>query len=46
MTCDNLILSSTRVLTYSILELIIPLNIYITAEANLEIAITVNILYD
>jgi len=42
--CDNLILSSICVLTYSILELIIPLNIYVTAEANLEIVVAVNIL--
>lgn len=44
--CDISIISSICVLTYSILELIIPLIINVTAEANLEIAITANILYD
>ena len=39
--CDICILSSVCVLTHRILELIIPLNICVTAEANLVTAITV-----
>ena len=44
--CDIFTVSSICVVTYSILELIVPLNIYVTSEANMEIAIKVNILYD